>query len=665
MAGGIGSGIGSGSGGAAAAGRRAAVEAMPIVATVLIAVLLAVLLWLLHRGRVEEEQVTVIKDILWVEQTLHFHLNSDEEKLARMAKELGDGTLGPAGFAAAAQVLAADQPEVQRVVVRDAGGGQLRSEPPSETGPRPSPGEVPPWDGAFRLARSLGEPVYSAPYRAAGLGWVFEIDAPIHRAGRFAGMVVGVVSIEQLLAKQVPWWVASRTRVEMVDVDGAVLGGTTRVTAAAPGPSHTIPFEPPGHGLSLVATLHSSPSDLPRNVIAASIFGLALLSAWSLWAVRRHLAHRVAAEQALSQEHAFRKAMEDSLTVGMRARDLEGRIVYVNPAFCRMVGWSAEDMVGRRPPMPYWLPEDMENTVAMHQRLMRGEAPPDGFEIRFRRRDGATFWALVYEAPLIDASGRHTGWMASVLDITERKRAEELAGQHQERLQRTARLISMGEMASTLAHELNQPLSAIASYTTGCLNRLAAADWTAAELEGALGKLGVQARRAGQIIRSVHEFVRKREPEMAPCGVNALVSGALSFIEADARKHGVALDLRPAEVEPMVLADRILLEQVMLNLARNAIEAMAATAPRDRRIEVTVAATPSEVVVGVADHGPGIPAEGAAQLFQPFYTTKAEGMGMGLNICRSIIEFHRGRLWHEPAPGGGSLFRFTLPREAA
>ena len=167
-----------------------------------------------------------------------------------------------------------------------------------------------------------------------------------------------------------------------------------------------------------------------------------------------------AAEAALRNEHAFRKAMEDSVQAGLRARDLEGRITYVNPAFCAMVGWSAEELTGRMPPMPYWVDEEMEATRALHDRILAGEGPRRGFEVPFRRRNGEMFPVLIHEAPLIDANGRQTGWMSSVIDISDQKRAEELARQQQERLQSTARLITMGEMASSLAHELNQPLAA-------------------------------------------------------------------------------------------------------------------------------------------------------------------------------------------------------------
>jgi two-component system sensor histidine kinase DctS len=224
--------------------------------------------------------------------------------------------------------------------------------------------------------------------------------------------------------------------------------------------------------------------------------------------------------------------MEDSLMVGMRARDLEGRVTYVNPAFLQMVGFSAEELIGREPPMPYWAPEEMERTLLLHNKVLEGKAPHEGFEIRLMRKDGSRFDALIYEAPLIDADGRQTGWMGSIIDVTARKHAEELARQQQEKLQVTARLVTMGEMASTLAHELNQPLAAITSYNAGCLNKLESGNFSAVQLKEALGKLGVQAQRAGHIIRRVHDFVRKSEPKLAPCDLAEVIDDSIGFIEA-------------------------------------------------------------------------------------------------------------------------------------
>ncbi len=643
-------------------GHRGPVQAMPIVAMALVVLLFGVFLWVLHRSEREEETLTLIKDVLWVEQNLHFQLTSDEEKLQHLAEALGRDDATQAHFSVMARHIVTVNPAIQRVVRLDAQGRPVRSEPPVDDGPVLDDAFGPsPRADAFLIARSSGRRAYSAPYRLGGTDSAFEVVIPIFRGQEFAGALSGVLSIDALLTHHVPWWFAQRYQLEVVDPYGAVLGTKSRIAMPEPRRSHIVPFDPPGHGLTLVATLHQVSGNVGRNILVAAIFALTVSALWSLWAVRRHIARRIRAEEALRAEHAFRKAMEDSLTVGMRARDLDGRIIYVNPAFCRMVGWSAEELVGAGPVMPYWVPEDLAHTEEVFRAVLAGNAPANGFELCFRRSNGERFDALIYEAPLIDANGRHTGWMGSVLDITERKRAEELARQQQERLQQTARLITMGEMASTLAHELNQPLSAIASYCTGCLNRLQAGSIRPDELATALDKLSGQARRAGQIIRRIHDFVRKSEPNVAPCCLARVLEDCVALMDADARQQGVKLELETGDGLPAVMADRILLQQVVVNLMRNGIEAMAATRRDRRRLSVAVQAVDGVVLTRIRDRGCGISSENAEKLFSPFFTTKTEGMGMGLNICRSIIEHHQGRLWFEPALDGGTVFLFSLP----
>lgn len=646
---------------------RPAFQAMPAIAMVLVVMLLGVLLWLLHRTDQEEERLTLIKDILWVEQNIHFHLTSDEEKLGQLAADLGRRSLSLDLLENSARALIANNQEFDRLLLRGVDGRLSVSVPPSLGEPSGSlAGEQAPWWPAFLLARSTGRVAWSVPYLIPGRGVVFEAHVPIYQDHAFVAMLVAVVSVDAMLTHHVPWWVVEKYKIEIIDSGGAVLGAKTGVELVEPGASHQVRLEPPGQGLAVVATVYDAEGKLARNVLAASIFILALLALSSLGLVRRHVRRRLAAEKALGEEHAFRKAMEDSLTVGMRARDLNGRVTYVNPAFCRMVGWQADELVGIIPPMPYWLTELLDETMRMHHRVLAGNAPRDGFEIQFRRRSGETFWALIYEAPLIDANGRHTGWMASVVDITERKATEEMAHQQQEKLQRTSRLITMGEMASTLAHELNQPLSAIASYATGCLNRLGAESFHSEELRLPLSKLVAQAQRAGQIIRRVHDFVRKSEPQLRACSMPGLLADSLAFMELDAKKRGVAIVLDAKSDSAIVDGDKVLLEQVILNLARNGIEAMSQLPARQRRLEVGLRAEDGQALVTIRDFGPGIAPDVLENLFQPFFTTKEEGMGMGLNICRSIIEFHRGRLWFEPHPQGGSVFLFSLPlRNAA
>jgi two-component system sensor histidine kinase DctS len=225
----------------------------------------------------------------------------------------------------------------------------------------------------------------------------------------------------------------------------------------------------------------------------------------------------------------------------------------------------------------------------------------------------------------------------------------------------------MGEMASTLAHELNQPLAAIASYNTGCLNLLERG-CKPQDIRPALEKIGVQAQRAGKIIRRVHDFVRKSEPKRAPCSLGEVFEDCLGFVEADARKHRIRIVCETPQLPP-IPADRLMLEQVLLNLIRNGMEAMATTPEAHRSLRIKTEVSATELRVSVSDHGSGIAPEIRDKLFSAFFTTKPEGMGVGLSICRSIIEFHRGRLWAEDNPhsptGSGTIFIFTLPLEAA
>jgi two-component system sensor histidine kinase DctS len=216
-----------------------------------------------------------------------------------------------------------------------------------------------------------------------------------------------------------------------------------------------------------------------------------------------------------------------------------------------------------------------------------------------------------------------------------------------------------------MAHELNQPLSAIASYTTGCLNLLQDGGIPRGDLEEALTKTAQQAQRAGRIIRRVHDFVRKREPTRVALHMNAVVEEAVGFADADARRRRVRVEVTLGAPDPELRGDPVLLQQVVLNLLRNAMDAMAATAPEAREIWVATEGGADAVTVSIADRGAGIPDEVREHLFQPFFTTKAEGMGMGLNICRSILELHGGRVWADPNPGGGTVFRFSIPHQGA
>ncbi|HMX13370.1 MAG TPA: ATP-binding protein, partial [Thauera aminoaromatica] len=228
------------------------------------------------------------------------------------------------------------------------------------------------------------------------------------------------------------------------------------------------------------------------------------------------------------------------------------------------------------------------------------------------------------------------------------------------------RLITMGEMASTLAHELNQPLAAIANYCAGSVTRLQSGKGRTEDVLAAMQKASFQAERAGKIIRRVREFVKKSEPQRCAVDLVEVLEDAIGFADIDAHRTRIRIHTELEPGLPLVYADRIMIEQVLLNLIRNGLDAMADALPEARVLTVRVRTVGADAVeVAVIDRGHGISEEGRAQLFTPFYTTKAEGMGMGLNICRSIVEFHNGRLLVDANPEGGTIFTFTLPTESA
>lgn len=247
-------------------------------------------------------------------------------------------------------------------------------------------------------------------------------------------------------------------------------------------------------------------------------------------------------------------------------------------------------------------------------------------------------------------------------EAAERRRAEAEARERQAELAHVHRLNTMGEMASGFAHELNQPLAAIVNYAKGTVRRLRQGAMAADELLPVLEQVATQAERAAAIIRRIRAFIRKEEPRHAALDLNKAIRDTIDLMTAEAGRQGVRLVLDLAEPLPLVSADVIQLEQVIVNLVRNAIEAMADAGTPARRVTLTTARAASGAVeVAVADTGPGLPEAGRDRLFDPFFTTKADGLGLGLSISQSIVEAHGGRLTAETGPSGGAIFRFTLP----
>jgi len=574
---------------------------------------------------------------------------------------------------------------------------------------------------------------------------------------------------------------------------------------------HDVPLAPAGNGLILRGQGYRTSIGLISNTLFWMVAALSALTVWMLLGTWRHMRRRLQIQSTLVSETNFRRAMENSMLTGMRAMDMEGRITYVNPAFCAMTGFSEAELIGRVPPFPHWPPERIEENNRLLQQELQGRSPAGGIEVKVMRKDETQFDARMYVSPLIDPKGLQTGWMTSMTNITEAKRvrdqlsasherfttvlegldaavsvlsvqqgellfanrsyrlwfgadarghallaggdpglpvisalsafgddgdsvdsfgglptqeltevgsdarevfieplqkwfdvrarylqwtdgrlaqmliatditgrrnAETQAAQQAEKAQVTSRLVTMGEMASSVAHELNQPLTAITNYCNGMVSRVKSDAIQKDDLIAALEKTARQAERAGQIIRRIRAFVKRSEPQRQPALAQGIVDDAVDLANIELRRRNVTIHVYVAQRLPMLMVDPILIEQVVLNLLKNAAEAIdSAGLPQARRnIELRVVPrhTPEEggvIEFSVTDSGPGLKEEVIARLYEAFFSTKAEGLGIGLSLCRSIIESHRGRIRAQNLYNGdlavGCRFSFTLPVETA
>ena len=536
---------------------------------------------------------------------------------------------------------------------------------------------------ACSTARRLSSPAYSGSYyqpHVDGLGSeLMELCLPLSTGGRASGYLIATYALQSVLADMVGASLTRSQEASFTEPDGtrlAVLGATRRGSRMFTAQQLV---DLPGTTLVLrMDTWHTAPSVFP-NVLTALVTAMSIALVTVVGVLVRDNRRRLRAERDLGDALAFRKAMEDSLVTGLRARDLQGRITYVNPAFCEMVGFTAQELMGHSTSAPasalYWPPERVEEYRQRQAIRFAGNTPPrEGFESEFMRKDGTRFPVLIIEAPLINAQGLHTGWMSAFLDISEQRRVEELSRASQERLQATARLATVGEMASLLSHELNQPLAAISSYATGSLNLLEPASAndpqpsadSLQDVRMAMRQIARQAERAGRVIKSVHDFVRRRDQAREAVPAQQLVDAILPLVNLQARKLGVRVHTLVEPGLPPVLCDRTMVEQVLLNLARNAMQAMDEPSIHTRALDIRVKRAASNRHSGwlefsVTDCGSGIPKEVGEKLFTPFFTTRTEGMGLGLSLCRTVVEQHGGYLGFAPHEPRGTVFTFTLP----
>ncbi|MET0119005.1 MAG: PhnD/SsuA/transferrin family substrate-binding protein [Sedimenticola sp.] len=369
------------------------------------------------------------------------------------------------------------------------------------------------------------------------------------------------------------------------------------------------------------------------------------------------------AQLHLEQRHEL---ILNSVADGIYGVDLQGNSTFVNRAMEQITGWKAEELIGKN---QHDILHHTHADGTPHPRhecpvyaTYRDNVPRFVDDDVFWKRDGNCFPVEYTSTPLRD---EHEGVVGSVVvfrDISERKQAEEEARQHQMDLAHVARLSTMGEMASGIAHEINQPLTAIATNAHACIRMLEAGGEQNERIADVVEKIGSQAERAGEIIRQLRQFVRKEQPQLSAVNLNELIDEVVTLLKPEARRADVRIELDLEQEISSVLAQHIQIDQVILNLARNAIEAMEDMLEGDRVLTITTRqGGKNAVIVTVADTGPGLSEEVREQVFNPFVTTKPSGMGLGLSISQGIIDAHKGRLYVDSNPGEGAVFRFMLP----
>ncbi len=785
----------------------------PLVSVMLFLAAIILAFWYLRNEEFEREQESVRRDTEIAQQQIRLRLIENQEQLVRVAREIVTRAIDTEEFLGQAASFSRERPEITQLIWLN-GRRNTRAAFSSNIFPKESTAENPslPREGqtsapesAFSSARSLRQPVYSKQFINDQGQAVIQIHVPLIERSVFTGVLIAEYSLENLIRYFVPAEVSKRHTITLLgDVD-RVLSSTVPMARGERLPPASIiyeaPMAPASNGLVLRGQGYRTSIGLISNTLFWMVVLLSVLTVWMLLGTWRHMRRRLQMQSALISEANFRRAMENSMLTGMRAMDMEGRITYVNPAFCAMTGFSEHQLIGKRPPYPHWPPDRIEENNRLLEQELQGRSPPTGIEVKVMRSDGSLFDARMYMSPLIDPKGLQTGWMTSMTNITEAKRirdqltasherfttvlegldavvsvvsvqqgdllfanrfyrlwfgsqsnghavlaggdprsaeaddavdtlgglptqeltdagsdarevyidtlqkwfdvrtryvqwtdgrlaqmliatditarlaAESLAASQAEKAQVTSRLITMGEMASSVAHELNQPLTAIANYCNGIVTRVNANAIDKDDLIQALQKTSRQAERAGQIIHRIRAFVKRSEPQRQPAEAREIVEDAVDLAGIELRRRQVGIRSYVAQRLPTLMVDPILIEQVLLNLLKNAAEAIdSAQLPAARRnIELRVVPKRTDegdvIEFTVTDMGPGLKNEIIDRLYEAFFSTKPEGLGIGLSLCRSIIESHRGRIKAHNLYNGASVvgccFSFSLPVESA
>ncbi|MGH7836601.1 MAG: PAS domain S-box protein, partial [Candidatus Binataceae bacterium] len=373
------------------------------------------------------------------------------------------------------------------------------------------------------------------------------------------------------------------------------------------------------------------------------------------------ISERKRLEAERQESHERWRAIFDNFLVGLGMVSPDGRILEINRAFQKMIGYSEAELLGLKYNKIIH-PEDLAMLQAAVARILERGARDEKFEFRYLRKDGSYFWAAASPC-VIPASDPRPAMLAAIVeDISERKAAEEALAQAHAELAHVTRITTMGELTASIAHEINQPLAAIVTNGNACLRWLGGDAPNLEEARATVGRIIHEGNRAADLISNMRAFATKNMTPPARVDLNELIAETIALIRQELVRHRVQLQTDLAASLPAVLCHRIQLQQVLLNLMVNALEAMSAVTDRSRELIVRSNAQEQQgiVAVAVSDCGGGVEPQCAERLFEPFFTTKREGLGMGLAICRSIINAHGGRLWAAPNPGHGTTFQFII-----
>lgn len=378
-------------------------------------------------------------------------------------------------------------------------------------------------------------------------------------------------------------------------------------------------------------------------------------------ALRAEIAERARAEEFLRQSEERYRRLVENINEVIFTVDPGGRITYVSPSIERLTGGRAVAEVIGHSFLEFVHPDDAPALIESFQHLLGGRPEPS--EYRVFGKDGAVYW-LRSQSQTVVEDGRVVAVQGVLTDITARRRAEMEARQQREELAHVQRLTTAGEMTAEIAHQINQPLGAIVNFAGGLAARLRDGKVQPDAMREVADRIAEEAQRASEVIRRLRAFLRKGESVVRDCELNHLVSRVCSLIEEDFRREAIDVRLLLAPRLPSLYLDAVLIEQVILNLLRNALEALAGSGVGPRRVEIATRLADQTVHVTVADTGIGLPAGSEGKIFEAFFTTKPGGLGLGLSVSRSIIEANGGRLWAERNPNGGTTIAFALPRTA-